>query len=59
MMMIKKMRIIMFREAVASALKRGISYREPVQNKTQYADVMYKLTKTEEEEEEEVNLLLR
>jgi hypothetical protein len=35
-----------------SALQRGISYLEAVENKKQYADVMAELTKEEEEQEE-------
>lgn len=38
---------------MASALQRGISYREALKNKMQYADLMAELTQEEEEEEEE------
>jgi hypothetical protein len=47
-----KMRIVMFRDVMRSALKRGISYVEAVENKKQYADVMAELTEEEEEQEE-------
>ena len=42
----------MFRDVMRSALKRGISYIEAVENKKQYADVMAELTEEEEEQEE-------
>ncbi len=42
----------MFRDVMRSALKRGISYVEAVENKKQYADVMAELTEEEEEQEE-------
>jgi hypothetical protein len=38
---------------MAGAIKRGISYREALKNKQQYADVMAELTQEEEEKQEE------
>ncbi len=52
----KKMRIIIFRDSMKSALQRGISYLEAVENKKQYADVMAELTEEEEEEAAEERL---
>ncbi len=45
-------RIIFFPDTMKSALERGISYLEAVQNKKQYADVMAELTAEDDEEEE-------
>jgi hypothetical protein len=45
--------IKIFKDVMASALKRGISYVEAIENKKQYADVMAELTKEEEEEKED------
>lgn len=39
---------------MASALQRGISYREALWNKMQYADLMAELTQDEEEEEQHI-----
>jgi hypothetical protein len=46
------MRIIIFRDSMKSALQRGISYLEAVENKKRCADVMAELTEEEEENQE-------
>lgn len=45
--------IKLFEDVMASALQRGISYREALKNKMQYADLMAELTEEEEEENQE------
>lgn len=45
-------RIKLFKDVMASALQRGISYREALKNKMQYADLMAELTEEEEKQEE-------
>jgi hypothetical protein len=43
--------IKIFKDVMASALKRGISYVEALEDKERYCDVMVELTEEEEEEE--------
>jgi hypothetical protein len=51
--MTKIIHIKLFEDVMASALQRGISYFEAVEDKKQYADVMAELTQEEEDKDKE------